>query len=223
MAPIELETSGTPQFSVIWMHGLGADGSDFVPVAEMLSLADTRFIFPHAPIRPVTLNGGHAMRAWYDIVSLDFKSGEDREGILASSERIAELVGREEKRGVAPDHVFLAGFSQGGAVALFAGLRHPARLAGIIALSTYLPLAATAGTDAHPANATVPVFMAHGMEDEIIPMSAGLACKDALSNLGHDVAWHCYDMAHSVCQSEIGDISAWMAGIISGIREPEAP
>ncbi len=221
MTPIEFETSPSPQHSVIWLHGLGADGNDFVPVAEALSLPDMRFIFPHAPMRPVTLNGGYVMRAWYDIYALDLSSGEDREGIMASSDRIAKLIAREGERGIPAHHVFLAGFSQGGAVALFSGLSHAERLAGIIALSTYLPLAET--IKAHPANSKTPIFMAHGRDDEIIPFSAGIASKERLLNLGHELAWHDYEMGHSVCQQEIADISAWISGAISKIRETAAP
>ena len=206
---IEFETSINPVHSVIWLHGLGADGNDFVPVAKALNLPDMRFIFPHAPVRPVTLNGGYAMRAWYDIYALDLKSGEDREGILESRMQIAELVEREKERGIDAHRIFLAGFSQGGAIALFSGLLHPEKLAGILALSTYLPLADTVAREAHPANSATPVFMAHGVLDDIIPAASGLASKNALEHLGHDVEWHRYDMAHSVCQEEIEDIAAW--------------
>ncbi|MBY0577528.1 MAG: alpha/beta hydrolase [Burkholderiales bacterium] len=219
---IEFETCAEPEFVVIWLHGLGADGSDFVPVAKALQLP-ARFVFPHAPVRPVTLNGGYRMRAWYDIYSLDMNCAEDREGIFDSQRSIAELIAREERRGVVADHVFLAGFSQGGAIALHAGLRHPSKLAGLLALSTYLPLADTVRDEAHPANSRTPVFMAHGVEDDVIPISAGLASRNALVNLGHDVAWRQYGMAHSVCQDEIEDISGWMTGIISGIRDTETP
>ena len=215
---IEFETSSSPAFSVIWLHGLGADGNDFVPVAEALSLPDMRFIFPHAPIRPVTLNGGYRMRAWYDIYAPDLKSGEDREGMLDSRQRISEFIAREKERGMASDHVFLAGFSQGGAVALYAGLRHPERLAGIMALSTYLPLAVSLREEAHPANSETPLFMAHGTMDEVIPISAGMASRDALANLGHEVKWHDYAMAHSVCQDEIGGIAAWIGKIVDRAR-----
>ena len=206
---IEFETSSNPVYSVIWLHGLGADGNDFVPVAKALNLPDMRFVFPHAPVRPVTLNGGYAMRAWYDIYALDLKSGEDREGILESRAQIAELVEREKERGIDAHRIFLAGFSQGGAIALYSGLLHPEKLAGILALSTYLPLADTAAREAHPANSATPVFMAHGVMDEIIPVASGLASKNAIENLGHEVEWHRYDMAHAVCQEEIEDIAAW--------------
>lgn len=212
---IEFETSSNPAFSVIWLHGLGADGNDFIPVAEALSLPDMRFIFPHAPIRPVTLNGGYRMRAWYDLYSLDLKSGEDREGMLDTQQRISEFIAREKERGMASDHVFLAGFSQGGAAALYAGLRHPERLAGIMALSAYLPLADSLREEAHSANSETPLFMAHGTMDEVIPISAGRASRDALANLGHEVEWRDYAMAHSVCQDEIGDIAAWIGKIVA--------
>ncbi len=210
---IEFETSSNPVYSVIWLHGLGADGNDFVPVAKALNLPDMRFVFPHAPVRPVTLNGGYAMRAWYDIYALDLKSGEDREGILESRMRICDLIEREKGRGIDADRIFLAGFSQGGATALYSGLLHPEKLAGILALSTYLPLADTVAREAHPANSATPVFMAHGIMDEIIPVASGLASKNALERLGHDVEWHRYDMAHAVCQEEIEDIAAWFIRI----------
>ncbi len=212
---IEFETSSNPAFSVIWLHGLGADGNDFVPVAEALSLPGMRFIFPHAPIRPVTLNGGYRMRAWYDIYSLDLKSGEDREGMLDTQQRISEFIAREKERGIASDHVLLAGFSQGGAAVLYAGLRCPERLAGIMALSAYLPLATSLRQEAHPANSETPLFMAHGTMDDVIPISAGRASRDALANLGHEVRWCDYAMAHSVCQDEIGDIAAWIGEIVA--------
>lgn len=223
MTPIEFETSPRPQFSVIWLHGLGADCTDFVPVAEALALPDMRFVFPDAPMQPVSLNGGYVMRAWYDIYALDLSQGEDREGILASSGRISGLIAREGERGIAPDHVFLAGFSQGGAVALFSGLRHASMLAGIIALSAYLPLAESTALEAHPANSQTPIFMGHGTQDEIIPVSAGIASRNRLVGLGHDVAWHAYDMNHSVCQQEIGDISKWISAIVAARHQTAAP
>ncbi len=212
MAQIEFETSGSPEFSVIWLHGLGADGNDFVPVAEALSLPGMRFIFPHAALMPVTLNGGYVMRAWYDLYSLDLGMGEDSEGIFASCRRIQGLIDRERERGMESDHVFLAGFSQGGAIALAAGLLYAEKLAGIIALSTYLPLSQS--LEQHPANSDAPVFMGHGLNDDIIPVAAGMKSRERLVELGHDVEWHAYSMNHSVCQQEISDLSGWMKGII---------
>lgn len=206
---IEFETASNPDYCVIWLHGLGADGYDFVPVAKALNLPNMRFVFPHAPVRPVTLNGGYAMRAWYDIYALDLKSGEDREGILESARQIAELVEREKGRGIDANRIFLAGFSQGGAIALFFGLLHFERLAGILALSTYLPLADTVASQAHAANSATPIFMAHGVVDDVIPVASGLSSKNAIETLGHAVEWHRYDMAHAVCQEEIEDIAAW--------------
>lgn len=217
MTPIEFETSANPEFSVIWLHGLGADGADFVPVAEALNLPGLRHIFPHAPMQPVTLNGGYVMRAWYDIYALDLSSGEDREGILASCEAVSKLIDRETERGLAADHVFLAGFSQGGAIALFAGLNREARLAGIVALSTYLPLASEAR------GSRTPIFMAHGREDDIIPIQAGLASKNMLLNLGQELLWRDYDMGHAVCRQEIDDISAWISGVMSKGGKAAAP
>ena len=170
-----------------------------------------RFVFPHAPVRPVTLNGGYAMRAWYDIYALDMKSGEDRAGILDAQRQIMALIEREKERGIPAESVFLAGFSQGGAAALFSGLRNVERLAGIMALSAYLPLADSTAHEALPANAATPIFMAHGVHDDIIPVAAAQHAREVLENLGHAVEWHPYDMAHSVCQEEIEDIAAWLA------------
>lgn len=224
LSTIEFQTSSSPAFSVIWLHGLGADGNDFVPIAQALQLPEgVRFVFPHAPVQPVTLNGGYRMRAWYDLYSLSPGGREDREGISASGASLVQLIEREAGRGIPSGHLFLAGFSQGGALALHAGLRHGARLAGIIALSTYLPLASALKAEAHPANAATPVFLAHGDGDEVIPISAGYAVRDLLAPLGHEIDWHRYEMGHSVCARETADISAWLTRVISGIRDSETP
>ncbi|NNM82494.1 MAG: carboxylesterase [Burkholderiales bacterium] len=217
LSTIEFQTEENPGFSIIWLHGLGADGNDFVPVAQSMDLPfGVRFVFPHAPVLPVTINGGYRMRAWYDIYSLSPGGREDREGIEASSRLLEELMMKEHARGIPFDRIFLAGFSQGAALVLHAGLRFRERIAGIVALSTYLPLASTLDREANPANAGIPVFLAHGDEDDVIPVSAGFAVRDVLSALGHRVDWHRYPMAHSVNGRETADISSWLENIMSG-------
>jgi len=201
---ITFETSPHPQHSIIWLHGLGADGSDFLPIAQELKLEKPiRFIFPHAPVMPVTLNGGYAMRAWYDIFSLELGSPQDDVGIRRSQAEIEILIAQEVKRGMATENILLAGFSQGGAIALHTALRHPTRLAGVLALSTYLPLHASLAAEQSPANANIPIFMAHGTYDEIIKPEIALASNKQLATMGYSVDWHEYPMAHSVCQDEI--------------------
>ncbi len=220
LSTIEFQTQENPRFSVIWLHGLGADGNDFVPVAQSMGLpCGVRFVFPHAPVLPVTINGGYRMRAWYDIYSLSPGAREDRAGIESSCRLLEELMEKEHARGIPFGRIFLAGFSQGGALALHAGLRFRERIAGIVALSTYLPLASSLESEANPVNAGIPVFLAHGDEDEVIPVSAGFAVRDVLSALGHRVAWHRYPMAHSVNGQETADISSWLEGIMSGDAE----
>jgi phospholipase/carboxylesterase len=197
--------------AVVLMHGLGADGHDFESLVPELRLpAAVRFVFPHAPVRPVTLNGGYRMRAWYDILSLDRGAAEDDQGIRQSAEAIGELVRRERGRGIAADRIVLSGFSQGGAMALFTALRFPERLGGIVALSCYLPLAATLPAEAHPANAATPVFMAHGTMDPIVPAALGEGSRDVLRARGYDVEWHTYPMPHSVCAPEVHDLRGWL-------------
>ena len=175
----------------------------------------TRFVFPHAPVRPVTLNGGYRMRAWYDLLGLDRFAREDEAGIRESAETAHALIRREGERGIPPGRVVLAGFSQGGAVALFAGLRHPERLAGILALSTYLPLSATLAREAHPANAAVSIFMAHGRVDPVVALALGEQSKDTLVALGLAVDWRTYPMPHSVSTEEIADIRAWLLEVLA--------
>jgi phospholipase/carboxylesterase len=216
---IQVETgggrAGAAEATVIWLHGLGADGHDFEPIVPELGLPPTlrlRFVFPHAPVQPVTINGGLAMRAWYDITN---DGRQDAAGIRASQQRVEALIEREKSRGVAPARIVLAGFSQGGAIALHTGLRHPERLAGILALSTYLPLADTLAAEAHPANREVPIFMAHGTEDPLIPLARARASRDALRALGYQVEWHEYPMPHSVCAEEIAHIGAWLTRVLS--------
>jgi phospholipase/carboxylesterase len=216
---VEVEPRTAAKTSVILFHGLGADGHDFESIVPELRLPDslaTRFVFPHAKVRPVTLNGGYRMRAWYDLYGLDRSSHEDEVGIRESAETAHRLIRREKERGIAPDRVVLAGFSQGGAVALFAGLRHPERLAGILALSTYLPLAATLNDEAHPANAAVSIFMAHGTVDPVVALGLGEQSKDVLLARGLPVDWRTYRMPHSVSAQEIADIRAWLLEVLPG-------
>jgi phospholipase/carboxylesterase len=209
---IEIETGPRPDACVIWMHGLGADGHDFEPVVPELGLPERlriRFVFPHAPIRPVTINAGMRMRAWYDILQLG-GGPEDEAGVRASQAAIEKLIEREKSRGVGAARIVLAGFSQGGAIALQAGLRHPEPVAGIVALSTYLPLAAKLPAERSAANAAVPIFMAHGVYDPMIAIARAQASREALAALGYRVEWREYPMPHSVCGEEIADIGAWL-------------
>ena len=209
---IEIDTAPHPAHSVIWMHGLGADGNDFVPIIGdlRLSAVAVRFIFPHAPTRPVTINGGYVMRAWYDIGYEDLSLKEDEKGVRASQAAIEALVDREHSRGVAHDKIVLAGFSQGGAIALQTALRYAHRLAGVVALSTYLPLPDKIEAERQLSNHNTPIFMAHGTEDPIVPLKLAQASCSRLINLGYPVQWHEYDMPHSVCPEEIAQIGAFL-------------
>jgi phospholipase/carboxylesterase len=213
---LEFATGPDPAASLIVLHGLGADGSDFVPVAQMLDLdavGAVRFVFPHAPTRPVTINGGYVMRAWYDILADDLgqrSAREDEDGLRASQALVQAMVEREVQRGVEPRRIVLMGFSQGCAMALLAGLRCPLPLAGLAGLSGYLPLAATTAAERSAANAGVPVFLGHGRDDDIVPVGRGTATRDALVALGHDVEWHDYPVGHSVCEDEIADLNRWL-------------
>lgn len=211
---VEIDPPTPPQATVIWLHGLGADGHDFEPIVPQLQLQlpiPVRFVFPHAPRRPVTINGGYVMRAWYDIAASDLSRGEDGDGIRESARHLDALIEREIHNGIAPRRIVLAGFSQGGAIALHAGLRYPRRLAGILALSTYLPLAATVALEAHAANRDIPIFMAHGNEDTVVPLPHALISKRSLTELGYPVEWRSYAMPHSLCNEEIADIAGWLA------------
>ncbi|MGQ4582389.1 alpha/beta hydrolase [Lysobacter sp. F60174L2] len=218
---VEHETGPSPTWTVLWLHGLGADGNDFAPIVPELVRKDwpaLRFVFPHAPVRPVTINNGMSMRAWYDIVSLDAGRMADRAdeaGVNQSVAQVEALIAREGERGVAPERVVLAGFSQGGAVALAAGLRRSQALAGVVALSTYLPLstAVLAGLESSvPAAARgQPVFMAHGQFDPVVPFAAGEAGAARLRSLGFELEWHAYPMAHQVCVEQIRDLGDWLA------------
>lgn len=216
---VTLQTGSEPRHSIIWLHGLGADGEDFVPIAEELNLpVAVRYIFPHAPMRPVTINGGYVMRAWYDILagaaSADIAANigrqEDAAGIRASQTEIEKLIAQEKQRGIAPNHIFLAGFSQGGAVALHCGLRHAEKLGGILALSTYLPLMRSLEAEGSGTAQSTPILMLHGQADPVIPYAFGRASADELLRQGYAVEWHGYDMPHSVCPEEIHDIEHWL-------------
>ena len=217
---IEIETGPKPAASVVWMHGLGADGNDFVPIVHELDLAgapDIRFVFPHAPMQPVTINNGYVMRAWYDVRWGDLEGGSkepDEKGVRASQGAIGLLIEREVTRGTSVERVLLAGFSQGGAVALQTGLRYPRRLGGIMALSTYLPLAKSFADEATAENRRTPIFMAHGTEDPVIPLEMAARSRDILVQHGYDVEWRDYPMPHSVCLEEIQDVSAWLKRVL---------
>lgn len=213
---IELETRPNPSHAVIWLHGLGADGNDFVPIVRELKLPPLgiRFVFPHAPMRPVTINGGFVMRAWYDILAQDLVRQEDERGIRESQELVEALIAREGGRGIPPNRIVLAGFSQGGVITLQTGLRQAKPLAGLLALSCYLPLAATLEKEINAAGRDVPVFLAHGTGDDIVPISRGTAARDALLKAGAKVEWHEYPMPHSVHPNEIADIGAWLGRIL---------
>ena len=214
---IEIETPTTPATSIVWMHGLGADGNDFVDIVPELRLpADrgVRFVFPHAPMRPVTINGGYVMRAWYDIRDDGGTRREDPDGVRASQAAIEALVARERGRGIPASAIVLAGFSQGGAMALYTGLRHPERLAGIMALSCSMPLADALAAEAAPANRDVPIFMAHGTQDQMIPKARAQRARETLAGLRYKVEWHEYPMPHSVCMEEVGDIAAWLDRVL---------
>jgi phospholipase/carboxylesterase len=205
--------AGKPLASVIWLHGLGADGHDFVPIVPELRLPSesaVRFVFPHAPMRPVTINNGMRMRAWYDIVSLSAIGPPDEAGIRGSAASVERWIAREVEFGVAPGRIVIAGFSQGGAIALHAALRHAPRLMGILALSTYLPLHDRLAAEASPANRDVPILMCHGRDDPVLPMSLGVMSRDWLRALGYPVTWKDYRMQHQVSAEEIADISAWL-------------
>jgi phospholipase/carboxylesterase len=213
---IEIETGPAPTACVLWLHGLGADGTDFVPVVDALDLPDRpiRFVFPHAPMRPVTINQGYVMRAWYDVLSMDFGRRADEHGVRESQGLIETMIAREVARGIAASGIVLAGFSQGGAIALQTGLRHAARLAGIMALSCYVPLAESLDAEGSAANRGVPIFMAHGTQDPVIPVSLARASRDLLGRLGYDVAWHEYPMEHSVAPEEVEAIGAWLRRVL---------
>jgi phospholipase/carboxylesterase len=213
---VEVQTRPNPSHAILWLHGLGADGHDFVPIVEALRLPPIgiRFVFPHAPMRPVTINGGFVMRAWYDVVDTDFGARQDEHGIRASQEAIEALIAREVARGIPASRIVLAGFSQGGVMALQTGLRQPEKLAGLMILSGYLALPHTVDRERSSANHATPVFMAHGSEDPVIPIAAARSSRQQLVTLGYPVEWLEYRMPHSVCDEEIADIAAWLGKVL---------
>lgn len=213
---IEIETKRKPSHAVIWLHGLGADGNDFVPVVKELKLPPMgiRFVFPHAPMRPVTINGGFVMRAWYDIAYHELAFKEDERGLRESQKLIEELIVRENKRGIPSSRIVLAGFSQGGVLALQTGLRQSKLLAGLMALSSYLPMSPMIEVERNAASNSVPIFMGHGITDNIVPLALGRMSRETLIKLGYEVEWHQYTMPHSVCPEELADIGVWLKRVL---------
>ena len=219
---IEIESAPHPTAAIIWLHGLGASGDDFaaiVPELDLTGCPAIRFVFPHAPVMPVTLNGGYVMPAWYDIFGTELGAGavkrEDAAGIAKSQQDVEALIAHEVARGIHPSKIVLAGFSQGCAVALHTGLRHPAKLAGIMALSGYLPVASTVAAERSAANANTPIYMAHGTEDQVVVLSRAEASRDVLAGLGYAIQWHTYPMPHSVHPREIADISGFLKVVLA--------
>lgn len=215
---IEIETAPNPSVSIIWLHGLGADGNDFVPIVRELDLSGCpaiRFVFPHAPTMPVTINNGYVMRAWYDILGNDLVRREDEAGLRKSQQLVEALITREKTRGVPAERILLAGFSQGCAMSLQTGLRYPEKLAGLLCLSGYLPLHGSVSDERHKANRDTPIFLVHGRDDPIIPINRAEQSRDMLRALGYEVEWHEYRMPHSVCEEELADISAWLKRVLA--------
>jgi len=217
---IEEDTGPDPRWSVLWLHGLGADGHDFVPLVPELvrrQWPSVRFVFPHAPVRAVTINAGMRMRAWYDIRDFDLANRADADGVAVSTAQVGALLDREHARGIPPERTFLAGFSQGGAIALASALRRTTPLAGVVALSTYLPMALdTVRTQATQQARTQPIFLAHGEADPVVPVQAGQASAQVLRELGFDVTWRTYPMPHSVCADEVRDLGDWFDARFAG-------
>jgi phospholipase/carboxylesterase len=214
---VEIGPAGTARASVVWLHGLGADGHDFAAIVPELRLPDelgVRFVFPHAPSIPVTINGGMVMPAWYDIAEVDLQRRHDEAGVRASDRQVRALLAREHERGVPWDRIVLAGFSQGGAIALFTGLRHPQRLAGVIALSTYLVVGEAFEAERSAANQDVPILQAHGSLDPMVPIERGEAARAVLDRHGYDVAFHSYPMPHSVCPEEIATVRQFLVRVL---------
>jgi phospholipase/carboxylesterase len=214
---VTIDTSDNPEVSVIWLHGLGADGNDFVPIVRELDLAGLpgiRFIFPHARTMPVTINGGYVMRAWYDIIGAELTRREDENGLRASQKEVEAFIAREKARGIPASRIVLAGFSQGCAMTIQAGLRHPETLAGMICLSGYVPLSATLATERTAESLATPIFMAHGRHDNVVPFTRAEASRDLLVSLGYQVEWHEYAMQHSVCLEEVQAISAFFKKVL---------
>jgi phospholipase/carboxylesterase len=217
LASVEVATGPNPMASVIWLHGLGADGHDFEPAVPQLARARgraVRFVFPHAPVRPVTLNGGMPMRAWYDILQLNRRAAEDEAGVRSSDAAVRTLIRRENERGVPSEQIVLAGFSQGGAMALYCGTRMPEKLAGMIGLSCYMPIAAAFSTERHAANHGTPIFLAHGSLDPVIELQMGETSRALLVAAGYAVEWHSYPMGHSVCAEELAAIAAFLQRVL---------
>jgi phospholipase/carboxylesterase len=215
---IEIESAPNPQAAVIWLHGLGADGNDFVPIVHELDLSacpGIRFVFPTAPTMPVTINGGYVMRAWYDILERSLVNREDEAGIRASQSQVNALIAREIARGIPANRIVLAGFSQGCAMTLQTGLRYPEQLAGLLCLSGYAPLPTKIPAERHSANQHTPIFMAHGTMDQVVVPERAEASRDLLLSLGYTCAWKTYPMQHSVCAEEIQDIAAWLTNVLS--------
>jgi phospholipase/carboxylesterase len=215
---IDIETGPIPAATLIVLHGLGADGNDFVPLAHQLNLdavGPVRFVFPHAPVIPVTINNGYRMRAWYDILGMEAQTREDEAGLRLSRGEIEALLAREKLRGMAAHRIVLAGFSQGAAMSLLTGLRHKERLGGIAGLSGYLPMAGGTAAERSDANVLTPIFMGHGTQDEIVDIERGAASRELLRALGHDVEWHQYPMGHSVCTEEIADLNRWLLKVLA--------
>jgi phospholipase/carboxylesterase len=218
LPPVELETGPKPTASVIVLHGLGADGNDFVPIARELDLSaigDVRFVFPHAPRRPITINRGAVMPGWFDVLSNDFVRTDDEAGMRQSQVQIEAVIARERARGIAASRIVLAGFSQGCAMTLMVGLRHAERLAGLVGLSGYMPLTAKLADERSPANNDVPIFMAHGLQDPVIEHGRAVMSRDALLALGYAVEWHEYPMPHTVCMPEVEDLNAFLLRVLA--------
>ena len=214
---LEIETAANPTHAVIWLHGLGADGNDFAPIVPELGLKDTpavRFIFPHAPVMPVTINNGMSMRAWYDIVDTNLGRREDAQGIKASQKRVEALIQNENSRGIETKNIVLAGFSQGCAMTLQTGLRYPEKLAGLLCLSGYLPLHDSLAQERNPANNDTPIFMAHGTQDPVVPLDRAEASRQILTELGYNINWQTYPMPHSVCAPEVADIAKFLKQVL---------
>jgi phospholipase/carboxylesterase len=220
---VELEPGAPADAAVVWMHGLGADAHDFeslVPELRLEPRLRVRFVFPNAPVRPVTVNGGERMRAWFDVSGFDRRAPQDDAGIRESHQAVTQLVARERERGIAARRILLAGFSQGGAMALFSGLRSRERLGGVVALSTFLPLADTSRAEAEASNTRLAVFMAHGSFDPIVPQALGESSCATLRSLGCVVEWHSYPMRHSVCPEEVADLRRWLLAVLEASPRP---
>lgn len=215
---IEIETAPNPEIAIVWLHGLGADGNDFVPIVRELDLAGLpgiRFVFPHANTMPVTINGGYVMRSWYDIVATDLVRREDEAGLRASQLQVEALIAREKARGIPASRIILAGFSQGCAMTLQTGLRHPEPLAGMMCLSGYLPLASVAGAERTEQSKATPIFMAHGVQDPVVPFARAEDSRKVLESLGYQVEWHAYQMQHTLCLEEVQDIAKWIRKVVA--------